>query len=196
MVIDALDPREGPARTFVMGDDTLRVAALIVGAGWGGGVQAAAFTRDVLRRHWTKWLPDSADRVSSDVREFVAQVPPEFDPEGDDTAFSVVVLLCRPQAVSMVASGGYAVRFNSGTETQFLFKPRLLGDDLVREGKLSAAEVASFEHKDILTGPFLGHSDELFLAHRATRPGDQVIVSDFPDDASAPATTPTIVVAW
>jgi hypothetical protein len=198
VVIDALDPGEGPARAFVVGGDKLRVAALVDGSDWGISSETADFTRDLLRRRWTRALPDSADQVSTDLREAVGQVLSPRDPSGQ-VIFSAVVLLCRPEAVSMVASGGYAVRLICGVATHFLFRPRRLGDEMVRQGNLSPAEAATFPHRDIFTGPFLGVSDELFLAHRATRPGDRLIASNCLQDSSAGANrhpSPTIVVTW
>jgi hypothetical protein len=135
--------------------------------------------------------PTSTEEIARELLRVVVDFAvPLSDPEWG-MSFSAVVLLCQPDAVSVAACGMFAVRLISGGSSRFLFRPRKWIEQAVEEGAMTTEQAATFPHREIFAGPFLGVGvqgvmEEVHRADATVSPGDRIAVyhylyEDLPD---------------
>ncbi len=192
MLIEVFDPVQ-PERVFVYRKNEQQLAAVIDGAdSWGMGKEAAELTCRKLRAIWsssrsTQWTPA---KIADDIAAVAQETPVNLRDLIFGWSFSVTVVLCSAAKVQVVAAGLYRVDIVGPQGARTVFRPAMLIDKLLTEGVLTPAEIPSYPHRNVCTGPFVGDKDKVQLtrAEDALSKDEALLVtrSSFSEAALAP----------
>jgi hypothetical protein len=156
------------------------LVAIVDGSGsWGSGREAADLARDVLASRWGSTAEWSVAGIASDISEVALSTPKELRDQEFGWSFSVTCLLCAHDLIESVAAGFYRVDVLRPSGMANLFRPAMLVDQLLAAGILRAETVATFPHRHVSLGPFVGDRDrvELTTARHIVEPGEFVVVT-------------------
>jgi hypothetical protein len=137
------------------------VVAVFEGWGsWGSGMDAAAEALRLTAERWTNAAPASIHAAAADVHAIAASVTGTKADAFDDRAFSGVIIWVAAETVQVAAAGTLAAALIGPASAKFLFKPRMLLDQVLEQHPLTSEQIRDFPHRHVCLGPFLASPDD------------------------------------
>jgi hypothetical protein len=162
------------------------LAAIFDGSGsWGNGPDAAALVLKSVRARWQDALDSlTPERLCADLNAASRELPDDLRDDVDDCSFSLALALAEGREVALVGAGvfsGLVLGAQPAAPSRWHARPRMLVDDLLERGQLTAEDVPSASVPDVCVGPFLGGvSDVSFYVGRDhLAPGERLLLTHF-----------------